>query len=74
MPTAPTASTIDDLSSRLRDASRIARDADDSAKAERERRDQLVVDAIREGVGYRKVTELTGLSRTRIIAILANNG
>jgi len=68
------APTIEDLSSRLRSAAAVARDADDTAKAERERRDRLVVDAVREGVGYRKITELTGLSRTRIIAIIANNG
>ena len=68
------APTIEDLNTRLRSAAAVAREADDTAKAERERRDRLVVDAIREGVGYRKVTELTGLSRTRIIAIIANNG
>jgi flagellar basal body-associated protein FliL len=71
MPPAAPASELDTLSTRLERASAAARDANDAAKAELERRDRLVVDAIREGLGYTRVTELTGLSRTRIIAIIA---
>ena len=67
----PTADTIETLSMRLRVAAKTARDADDYADDERQRRDRLIVEAVREGMPYRTITELTGLSRTRVLAVVA---
>ena len=73
MQTSLSTELVESLSVRLRTSAAAARDADDAADAERERRDRLVVDAVREGLPYRQIVELTGLSRTRILAIVARD-
>jgi hypothetical protein len=60
-----------DLGPRLVEAAARTRDANGAARASQELRDQLVEQAIDEGMSYGAVARLTGLSRPRVIAILA---
>ena len=60
-----------DLGPRLVEAAARTRDANAAARASQELRDQLVEQAIDEGMSYGAVARLTGLSRPRVIAILA---
>ncbi len=62
-----------DLGPRLVEAASRTRDANDAARASQELRDQLVEQAIDEGMTCGAVARLTGLSRPRVIAILANS-
>lgn len=62
-----------DLAPRLVEAASRTRDAAGAARASRELRDQLIEQAIDEGMSHGAVGRLTGLSRPRVIAILANS-
>jgi len=62
-----------DLGPRLVEAASRTRDANGAARASQELRDQLVEQAIDEGMTCGAVARLTGLSRPRVIAILANS-
>jgi len=62
-----------DLGPRLIAAAAALRDANGSRKAAVELRDQLVEQAVDEGMSYGAIAKLVGLSRPRIIAILANS-
>lgn len=64
---------ISDLRPRLAAARLAVADAQRALATERQRRDQLIVAAIDEGMAQRAVAAAAGVSNTRVVAILADS-
>ncbi len=62
-----------DLSPRLEAAAAAVRDAKEALQLKLEQRDQLIVQAVDEGMQQRVVARLAGVSQTRVIAVLAGS-
>lgn len=63
---------VPDLLPRIAKAAAAVRDADDAFRLAVRARDELIVEAVDEGITQRAVAERAKLSKGRIIAILAN--
>ena len=61
---------LDGMADRLRAAARAVVDSREAYDAARELRDALIVEAIDQGMQQKAVAALTGVSRSRVIAIL----
>lgn len=64
---------ITDLVPRLNAARDAVRDAREVLAAELQKRDQLIVNAIDEGMAQRAVASHAGVSGTRVVAVLAGS-
>lgn len=65
---------LPDMLPRIRVAAQKARDLEDRLRLAIEARDQLVEQAVDEGVTQRAVADALGVSRSRVVAILGNRG
>jgi hypothetical protein len=63
-----------DLLARIGSLAAEARDAADATALIRRQRDELIVEAVDEGVSQLTIARAAGLSKGRIIAILGNAG
>lgn len=64
---------VPDLLPRITAAAHAARDAEDAWRLRVRHRDQLVTSAVDAGVSQRSIAAAAGLSKGRVIAILANS-
>lgn len=62
-----------DLPARIKAAAEDVRDAKDAYDLALAQRDELIVDAIDQGMSQLKVADLAGVRKGRISAILANS-
>lgn len=63
---------VPDLLPRLEQLARETRDAQDAAQLLQRQRDALIVEAVDAGITQRAVAQAAGISKGRIIAVLAN--
>lgn len=62
-----------DLAARLAAAAGAVADTDAEARIRREARDALVVEAVDDGMGLTAAARHAGISKTRVIGILADS-
>ncbi len=72
--TAATTHVLTGISPRLTACMLEIDDHRDALAAATERRDRIIIEAVDQGMTQRSIAEATGISRARIIAILANYG
>ncbi len=69
----PSDTEVETLLARVAEAARREHDHAEAAKAERERRNDAIVDAMDAGLSADRVAEAAQLSRTRVFRILAGS-